>query len=316
MSQIADIPVPAQPGLFTAPRLTRTVPREFVHRAAVAEVLLTDWRPLGPASFALSAQWPRGHRFYTPIAGRWHDPLLAAETIRQAGLLVSHAEFGVPMDHRFVMSELSCTGDPAALAAGYRPPELDLLLVCDDIRRRGGALAGMSYDVVLLRDGSVAAQGRAQFTCVSPAAYRRLRGERRADGPDRAAAPSRLPAEDPALVGRTSVHDVVVTPSTGGTRRLRFDLDHPTMFDHPADHVPGMVVVEAARQAALAELHPLRVLPIGFDARFLRWTEFDEPCVIDAAVGPAGNGDLIVRLTFRQAGATVFECAVTATPID
>ncbi|WP_415940302.1 AfsA-related hotdog domain-containing protein, partial [Streptomyces sp. 039-1] len=55
-------------------RLTCTVPKEFVHRAALAEVLLTGRTRLSDNRFQVTAQWPRSHSFYTPIAGTHHDP--------------------------------------------------------------------------------------------------------------------------------------------------------------------------------------------------------------------------------------------------
>src|SRR3954466_6506532 len=71
--------------------LTTTVPKEFVHRAAVAEVMLTDWQRTDEAHFKVAAQWPRSHSFFTPSEAGYHDPLIAAETIRQVGTLLGHA---------------------------------------------------------------------------------------------------------------------------------------------------------------------------------------------------------------------------------
>lgn len=62
----SDTPAPAGTGVMRYPSLTTTVPKEFVHRASVAEVMLTDWERTGQARFTVSAQWPRGHSFFTP----------------------------------------------------------------------------------------------------------------------------------------------------------------------------------------------------------------------------------------------------------
>ncbi|MGV2917769.1 AfsA-related hotdog domain-containing protein, partial [Streptomyces alfalfae] len=67
------------------PRLTTTVPREYVHRAGHAEVFLTGCRRLEGDRFALTGQWPRAHTFFTDADGTRHDPTQAAETIRQVG---------------------------------------------------------------------------------------------------------------------------------------------------------------------------------------------------------------------------------------
>ncbi|GHG96606.1 AfsA-related hotdog domain-containing protein [Streptomyces rubradiris] len=71
------------------------MPRQYVYRAAVAEVFLTGWRADGPDTFTVAAQWPRAHAYFTPVAGRL-DPLLLAETVRRTGALLAHAEYQVP----------------------------------------------------------------------------------------------------------------------------------------------------------------------------------------------------------------------------
>ncbi|MFD6811915.1 AfsA-related hotdog domain-containing protein [Streptomyces anthocyanicus] len=63
--------------------LSSALPREYVHKSAHSEVLLTGWKTEGPDTFTVTAQWPRTHAFYAPTDGR-HDPLLLAETVRQA----------------------------------------------------------------------------------------------------------------------------------------------------------------------------------------------------------------------------------------
>lgn len=64
---------PSCPSFPAATPLTCTVPKEFVHRAAVAEVLLTGWRRVDATHFTVTAQWPRLHGFYSAVQGR-HDP--------------------------------------------------------------------------------------------------------------------------------------------------------------------------------------------------------------------------------------------------
>ena len=88
-----------EPAAFAFPALTTTVPKEFVHRAAVAEVMLTSWKRQDDTRFTVTAQWPRAHSFFTPSGDGLHDPLIAAETVRQVGSLLAHAEYGVPLGH-------------------------------------------------------------------------------------------------------------------------------------------------------------------------------------------------------------------------
>lgn len=291
--------------------LTSTVPKELVHRASVAEVMLTDWARVDENRFTIEAQWPRGHSFFAPVDG-YHDPLIVTETIRQAGILLAHAEFGVPLDHHFLMWDLTISAQQANLLTGSTPGAVSLEIVCSDIKRRRNDLAGFHYDAVIRLNGQVAATGGATFTCVSSPVYERLRGDRRHD------AQRQLPLTAPTApqsVGRVSPRDVVLSP-IGETNRwqLRVDTNHPVLFDHPVDHVPGMVLLEATRQAAVAVLG--RTLPVAITGEFHRYVELDAPCVVEASrvPGTAPDGGESVLVTGRQGEATVFRCTMTMAP--
>ncbi|MER6983811.1 ScbA/BarX family gamma-butyrolactone biosynthesis protein [Streptomyces carpinensis] len=297
--------------------LTTTVPRELVHRAAVAEVMLTDWERLGDTHFAMTAQWPRGHSFFTPVDGGHHDPLIAAETIRQAGALLAHAEFGVPFGHQFLMEELTLTVCPEELGIGRAPAALDLDVTCKEVRKRGERLTGMRYETTVLREGRPAAAGRISFSVIAPAVYRRLRPERVFGAGHR---PIALTAPlAPQSVGRLSPADVVLSPTGDPNRwQLRVDTRHPVLFDHQVDHVPGMVLLEAARQAATAVLGGSSILPLGLECEFTKYAELDLPCLIDALRLPkAAPGDPeTVLVTGHQDGEPVFRTTVTTAPSD
>ncbi|MFI9307620.1 ScbA/BarX family gamma-butyrolactone biosynthesis protein [Streptomyces triculaminicus] len=304
------------PGSFAPdlPRLTTTVPREFVHRAAVAEVLLTGWSRVDEERFRVRAQWPRGHSFFTPVSGGWHDPMMVAETVRQVGSLLAHAEFDVPLGYQFLMWHLDYAVHTEHLAIGAAPAELVLDVVCSEVRRRGRVLTGMRYDVAVHRDGAVAATGSASFTCTSPEVYRRIRGPRLPGTPTEAGSPPVAPEH----VGRASVFDVVL----GGDDRdrpgrwlLRADGRHPILFDHPVDHIPGMVLLEAARQAATALApHPV-VFPASLTGAFHRYAELDSPVRIAAdRDDPDASGSFVTRVSGHQDDELLFSCTISAAP--
>ncbi|WP_082527122.1 ScbA/BarX family gamma-butyrolactone biosynthesis protein [Kitasatospora sp. MBT63] len=290
-------------------RLTSTVPRELVHRAAVAEVFLTGWSRTADNRFALTGQWPRAHSYFTPVS-RHYDPLLTAETVRQVGTLLAHAEFGVPLGAQFLMWGLHHSVRPGRAAVGAAPADLELDVICSDIRRRGSRLVGMRYEVTFYSGGQVIASGGAAFDCTSPEVYRRVRGERRT-----ATALRPLPAAlAPAVVGRFLESDVVLSPTAEPLRwQLCADDQHPILFDHPVDHVPGMVLIEAARQAAQAIDPAEPFLPVRMKSEFHRYCELDRPCWIDAEpLAPNGSGERAVRVTGLQDGALVFSCVLGA----
>jgi hypothetical protein len=319
-SDQAGAAAPAIPGPAAAPvveaaagpvRLTRTVPRQYVHRAALAEVLLSDWRPAGPDRFLVDAQWPRAHSLYASMAGLRYDPFLFAETVRQAGLLLSHAAYAVPLDHSFLMWELHYTLDPAQVPVGPAPADWELEVQCQDRTDRNGRLSGMTYRVSLLREGAAVGVGGARFTCAGPRVYQRLRGGHGLTSallprPERDA----LPAEYVRATGRAADRDVVLEPAAtpGGPWPLRVDPDHPVYFDHPVDHVPGMLLMDAARQAAALATGRPDGYPAQMSARFLRFVEFGESSEIRADAGTRGaDGGTPVQVSAAQAGTGVFE---------
>ncbi|KOV58512.1 ScbA/BarX family gamma-butyrolactone biosynthesis protein [Streptomyces sp. MMG1121] len=293
------------------PSLTTTVPKEFVHRASIAEVVLTDWERVDEQHFTVSAQWPRLHSFFASLDG-YHDPLLIAETIRQAGLLVAHTEFGVPLGHNFLMWDLSVDLDAEQLRIGAAPATVVIEIACTDIKRRGKNLAGLHFDAVIHRDGQPAGTGGATFTCASPAVYERLRGQRL--GSEAVAIPLTSPIA-PQHVGRLSPTSVVLSPVPApDCWQLRVDTRHPVLFDHPVDHVPGMVLLEAARQATIAFLGR-DCLPVGITSEFTRYAELDAPCMIEAcSLPPCADGREHVLVTGRQDGTVVFTSTVAVAP--
>ncbi|MFJ7078057.1 ScbA/BarX family gamma-butyrolactone biosynthesis protein [Streptomyces sp. NPDC098781] len=292
--------------------MTATVPREYVHRVSVAEVFLTGWEADGEDSFVVRAQWPRSHALFTPVGGH-QDPLLLAESIRQIGSLLAHAEYGVPFGHQFLMWDMSFTATAAAFEADLAPTDIELHTRCHDIVRRGGTIAGMRYEVSVRRAGLTVATGGASFSCTSPAAHRRLRGGRPTTTGRALPAPV-----DPAEVGHTSPeHVVLAAAAVPGEARweLRVDTGHAVYFDHPVDHVPGMVLIEAARQAARAATGRPRALLLGLDAEFTRYAELDAPCWIEADVADTGAaGERRVRVSGVQRGERVFGAELLSVP--
>ncbi len=247
------------------PNFQQTLPRHLVHRAAVSEVFVTSLAAVQDGVFQVGAQWPRAHQFYGPKLGL-HDPMLLPETIRQAGLAVAHQYYNVPMGSQFLMREISYGIDEEGLLLDCRPADVVITLVAHDVRTRGKTVAGMTFEIELFRAGAH-----------QPAPV------------------------GPHLVGRHLEADVVLAPSAvDNLWLLRADTDHPVMFDHPVDHVPGMMAMEAARQAALLAAGDPHAVPVSGTFVFDHYIELDELCVV--AGEPAADGH--VRVKFEQSGRT------------
>ncbi|MFD8717540.1 ScbA/BarX family gamma-butyrolactone biosynthesis protein [Streptomyces sp. NPDC059629] len=302
-------------GLPALPRLTTTVPKEYVHRASLAEVFLTGCTAQdGGLRFSLTGQWPRAHTFFNSADGSSHDPLQAAETFRQAGMFVTHAEHEVPLGHHFVLWSLSCHTDLEQLRITSRPTDFDLEVTCPDAAPRGRASARrMGIGFALRRDGRPVAHGEGLYSIVTPGVYARLRGNRPEKRPRSADPVVTSDPMPPAAAGRTSPADVVLTPTRTANRWLLTpDLNHPILFDHDGDHLPGMVLMEGARQAACARLAPRALIPASTSTSFSRYVELDSPCWIDTTgVTSSSDGTATVDVVGVQDGEIVFTSTVS-----
>ncbi|MEU3481494.1 ScbA/BarX family gamma-butyrolactone biosynthesis protein [Streptomyces sp. NPDC033754] len=291
------------------------VPGEFVHRADPADIIPTGWTQLRENRFSVSASWPAAHPFFSPVAGDRHDPVLVAETIRQVTMLVAHAELGVPADDQFVMWNLSYSVDADALAVDGRASDVSIDVVVSDVKSSGNRLRSLRTTMVLTCEGRLLGTGGAVTSCTSAPAYRRIRGERMA-------ALGRpvplIPGVAPHLVGREDSKDVVLAPGTGpGQWQLRINTDHATLFRRPNDHVPGMLLLEAARQAATMVLGSGAYLPKVMDVAFARYAELDSPCWIEAEIAPTSDPSVTtVRVEGRQDDRSVFSCTLTSPSVS
>jgi hypothetical protein len=119
-------------------------------------------------------------------------------------------------------------------------------------------------------------------------------------------------ALSPAAVGRDREDAVVLAALDGrpGEWRLRPDTGHPALFDHESDHIPGMVLVEAFRQATLVRAGqdaPGSWAIHSVQASFLSFGELGQPVTVTAEP----EGPHAYLLAARQ-GSRTLATALTA----
>ncbi|NEW37162.1 gamma-butyrolactone biosynthesis protein, partial [Nocardia cyriacigeorgica] len=99
--------------------------------------------------------------------------------------------------------------------------------------------------------------------------------------------------------GRENWRNVVVGPvrSDGDTAcaTLVPDIGHPILFDHPLDHVPGSLLIEACRQTALAMVLTQAPRLMGVSSTFDRFVELDSPAECRAEVIARTGDRTVVR---------------------
>jgi hypothetical protein len=299
----------------------RTLPREWVHRLAVAEVLLTDYARAGEATFLVGAQWPRRHGMYCADHLGRHDPSLLLESVRQAGILLATRCFDVPHDHSLVLKDLSCAiADWSGFEVGTTPADILLTVDLDERRFARNTLAGMRLSVQARRGGRLIAKASGAMSCLTPRAHARLRASHRPatnlswQGEARAATAARVA---PSRVGRELASDVLLNePITHGETLVfdvRVDTTHPTLFDHPLDHLPGMLQLEAIRQATLYAAtsgggHGPRSIA-AWSTSFLRYGDLDRSTQCKTR-REHGSGGAEMRASLEQLGTTIAEATL------
>lgn len=271
-----------------------TVPRGLVHRSAIAEVFVTDSRPVGPTRFEVAAQLPRGH---VMLEHTVHDMSLLLEAGRQAGVLVSHRHLDVPMDRVFIMNQLALNvTDLAGLEQGTDPGRLVVDVDATLHTNSGGRLRGYDFTGVWTIDGTRVAEGTGSLTFINKRAYAALRTRARSALDLSVAAPTPLPAA-PETVGRRDRRNVVITdPVAADPDRWSATVvpafGHPHLFDHPLDHLPGNLVIEAARQLTVAAaarswgVDPATLVPVSVEAEFTDYCENDLATRLEADLTP------------------------------
>ncbi|GAB2865609.1 gamma-butyrolactone biosynthesis protein ScbA [Streptomyces deserti] len=286
------------------------VTKELAHRSSESDVFPTQWRRLSETRFLVTAHWPAAHSFFGPVDDRHQDPMVVGETLRQTSMVLAHAEFGVPLGTHFVMWDMELSVDPAALLLAEAAEPVAVDVVCSEIRHRGRGLKSMRTTMEFRRADRLVARGTGSTGCTSPLAYQRLRARQ-------LAAVGRpvplLPGVAPELAGRSRAEDVVLAPDDRpGVWRLRVDTGHPVLFPRPNDHVPGMVLFEAARQAATAATGRRPFLPGRMAVSFSRYTELHTPCTLETEV--LDKEEVTVRVSGRQDGESLFTATLTSAP--
>ncbi|WP_042383066.1 ScbA/BarX family gamma-butyrolactone biosynthesis protein [Streptacidiphilus melanogenes] len=297
----------------------RHLPPEAVHKAAAREVLLTDALQLAEDRFAVAAVWHRDrflhhdvrHDLHHDIRGAFHhqlhhggfsgptDPLLAVETARQTLIHLSHRFYGVPEGHPFVLNTLDFDLQDtvtSVLARGPRPVVLDV--TCTRAARTPRRL-GMALDAAVTVGGAHIGRVRMQWEMLDPRLYALARTRARNEARTTAPFPRGLRRLAPREVGYAYDEHVLLARApedAPGEFWLDQNTDHPVLFDHPSDHVPGMVLLEAFRQAVTtmgAPDIPLRPALTHVSAAFTTFGEPDAPVRITVrprSGGPEGPG--------------------------
>lgn len=319
-------------GDLTGLSFQRTVDRRLLHRSALSEVFLTDCRAAGEHGYVAAAQLPPLHAYYTDHlhSAPLIDPMLLLECCRQAETYGGHVVCGVPADTAFILRDWSLRVEgPAALIRDAGPVELGMVVHTTGRKQIGDALRALVYEIEMVLGSRTIGSAHISVGYLPVASYQAVREGRRGSAPPTSTAltsPMGGARPSPFLVGRSNPDNVLLEDVRLGRdrvhARIRPAVDHPSLFDHAQDHMPGMVTIEAARQAALLalnELHglsPTRLVLTEMRARFSAYAELDAPAFVRVrpAAATATATDVVAEL--EQDGAVIAEATLTLAPLS
>ncbi|MFF1730363.1 AfsA-related hotdog domain-containing protein [Streptomyces sp. NPDC058247] len=307
----------------------RTVDRSLVHRAAVSEVFVTDIRALAAKKVRSAVQLPLTHGYYSDHVQRpaVYDALLLLESGRQAAIAGSHAHIGLSKGTTMIVDtfRLDLYG-LKDLVVGPEPGRLriDTEYIGQPTRRgryRKGKVAQRYFvedtevgehemDVLFLNQHENEVLRHAQRGTPAPLT---------SDFCDHGPAVDDTWQAEPARVGRGNPLNVVLsrprTSPAAVSAEVTPRFDNRALFDHVYDHLPAMTLVEAARQLALLSTgEPQTTYAVGFEARFSRFAELDEPVHAEAPRMRADGGRTQTPVRFLQGDAEIAHVTVTVAP--
>lgn len=256
---------------------------------------MTDVRRTGRWTFDAAASWSPSHPTFPRDGARLHHPLLVVETLRELGIVVPLSYFGVAKTTRFVITDMFFRLDPRAEpTAGYGATEVTCRAEVGNPRiRSDGTLTGLRLTVDLLAGGRAFARAGGGVRFVAADRFAALRG-------GRGSVDEQLPGEpggrpEAALLGVPHGRDIVIGLEDGHAVVHAADRRHPFFFDHAVDHIPGMLLLEAARQAAVVAGGTAFVRPRAGRLKALRFTEFSPAARIECAPRRSKCGFRIVQ---------------------
>lgn len=289
--------------------------RRLVHKRTNQNVLLTGIGANGTDRFRCTGRLPDDHQFFND-AGRTprKDILFYTELGRQASLAVSHAFLGVGTDDVFIFEGSEATLTDAAWAPAVRSAEGPVVIdiaINDITRRRTKAVNRVVAEHTMSIGGELVFRGTGAWTIHPAALFQRLRktssvSSMRAslDGARQEPASNVVIAAPPHGADRTSI-----------TTSLIVDYTHPYFFDHPCDHIPGMLLLEGCAQLALAafaeatSVSPARSAVSAYTMNFLQFVECGRPTTLTAQVNADDDVEIVISQPDVVCGTTAMRVA-------
>ncbi|WP_024801102.1 AfsA-related hotdog domain-containing protein [Nocardia sp. BMG51109] len=299
----------------------RTVPCSLAHRRALGEVFVADTSTDGSEGFLAAIQIPRAHSLYFDRLVDYHDPLSTVEAIRQAMIVVGHRYLNVPQNTPASLQQLDFEVEDLSVFrdTGNAPLE-GIVRAHAGMFDSFGDAAGTFFEAQLTIAGSQAMTLRGSGIQFPADTYREIRALQQDNRPGVDAPAEPVQRVAPEQVGRRDPRNVVVGTTERGFS-LVIDQRHPSFFDHAYDHVPGPLLIEGYRQAAVVAAARAGFLAspvaavLGCEATFSGFAELGAP--VELTAEPEADPDTDgarVALGVHQFGARIAGCRIELAP--
>lgn len=310
----------------------KSIPKHLVHKNLLDNVFLTDVKHTGENWFLCGARVPQTHSFFNQD-GRSpsSDLLFYVEIGRQASIAISHSFFNFSHDHVFVFDHSEITLlDSAWKSAGQRRRDriaVDIKIK-EQERRNNGTISRLVAEYAYYDDEKQVLSAKGAWSVQTSVLFQRLRRLSKRSLPVECENGSYRPFATPSGCGGKEGPNIVIsTPErkendSDFTACLIVDPSNSFFFDHPCDHVPGMLLIEGCAQlAALAAAQlvgkdPKDLLLYHSGLHFMQFVECHLPVQVKAHCNPAerGKGKLLrqtVDLSITQQDTVLGKAAVS-----
>lgn len=237
----------------------QSVEKHFVHKAFNGEVFLIDSHRVDENTFEIAAFLPRSHIYYNDTQNSTrHDVSALLEVFRQCSILVAHKFYGVALSSKFIFDSANFKIlHNEVLENSPQSYQSIIKITILQVKHKRGNNYGLLLDMQLFIGSKKYATKIMDMSWFAPKIYEKLRGK--------VANENYTPLDNHQIssksLGRSTITNVVITQFLQESQYFQTTIipnqAHPAFFDHPLDHIPASLLIEAIRQSSLLVIHRL-----------------------------------------------------------
>ncbi|MDY5822095.1 MAG: AfsA-related hotdog domain-containing protein [Helicobacter sp.] len=235
---------------------SQNICKELVHKSFNSEVFLTDSYKTSNNSFLVSAFLPKTHIYYNDIPDSLayrHDVSLLLEVFRQTSIYAAHKFYDVPMDSKFIFESADfkifnhnnkiCSIKDYQAIVGVNILEK---------KNKKNLLCGLVLEMTMFIDSKIYANKVMVISWLKPQVWNKLR---------KSTLKNTAQVLDDKIISKSIVgkrfsknvviSDIVEQPLFYYTSIIP-NQTYPAFFDHPLDHIPAALLIEALRQSSIS----------------------------------------------------------------